>query len=71
MHILRRSKNSPAAEIERTKASLETARLDSRPGYECEMDYIYSPFILKEKLQVMYEIQDEQLPRYKNKLGVL
>jgi len=53
-----------SAEIERTEASLETARLDSRLGYESEMDYVYNPFILKEKLQVLHEVLDEQLPLY-------
>jgi hypothetical protein len=56
-----------SSEIGRTEASLETARLDSHLGYECEMDYVYTPFILKEKLQVLHETLDQQIPTYMNK----
>jgi len=69
--LLDRMSEILSAEIERTEASLETARLDSRLGYESEMDYVYNPFILKEKLQVLRETLDEQIPLYKNKIGVL
>jgi hypothetical protein len=62
--ILDRMSEILSSEIERTEASLETSRLDSRLGYESEMDYVYNPFILKEKLQVLRETLDEQLPLY-------
>ena len=55
------------AEIGCMEASLENARLDSRLGYECEMDYVYTPFILKVKLQVLHETLDQQIPAYMNK----
>ncbi|MGA2271475.1 MAG: hypothetical protein ABSH44_23670 [Bryobacteraceae bacterium] len=38
-------------EIARTRASLETARRDSRLGYEWENDYFYTPYVLQEKLR--------------------
>ncbi len=53
------------SEITRTKASLETTRLDSRLGYECEMDYVYTPFVLKEKLQVLQETLQQQIPAFR------
>ncbi len=40
-------------EIARTEASLETARRDSRLGYEWEQDYIYTPYTLGEKLELL------------------
>jgi hypothetical protein len=52
------------AEIERTKASLETARRDSRLGYECEMDYVYTPYVLNEKLRLLRETLEQQIPDY-------
>lgn len=55
------------AEIERTEASLETAKLDSRLGYESEMDYVYTPFVLKQKLEVLREVLEEQIPAYRSK----
>lgn len=50
-------------EIPRTEAALETARRDSRMGYECEMDYVYTPFVIEEKLRLLRRTRDEQLPR--------
>jgi len=51
------------AEVARTTAALETSRLDSRLGYESEMDYVYTPFVLEQKLQVLKKTQTEQLPK--------
>jgi len=49
---------------------LKTTQLDSRLGYESEMDYVYTPFVLKEKLQLLYETLKEQIPAFRkaNKL---
>ena len=50
-------------EIQRTKQSIATTERDSRLGYECEMDYVYTPRILREKLDLLEETLKEQLPR--------
>ena len=54
-----------SAEIERTEASLETARLDSRLGYECEMDYVYTPYVLNEKVRLLRETLEQQIPAHR------
>jgi len=55
------------AEVERTEAALETSRRDSRLGYECEMDYVYTPYIIGEKLRVLHDILEQQLPAYRER----
>ncbi|MCB1224353.1 MAG: hypothetical protein KDK99_00960 [Verrucomicrobiales bacterium] len=52
-------------EIPRTQQSLETARLDSRLGYESEMDYVYTPFVLEQKLEVLRKVRDREIPAWK------
>jgi hypothetical protein len=52
-------------EIVRTQASLETARRDSRLGYEWEQDYIYWPEVLEKKLQLLQVTLSEKLPAYR------
>ncbi len=52
-------------EIVRTQASLEAARRDSRLGYEWEQDYIYTPYTLQEKLRLLRETLNEQIPVYR------
>ena len=54
-----------AEEIARTAASWETARRDSRLGYEWEMDYMYRPDVLREKLELLRLTLDKQLPAYR------
>ena len=56
-----------AAEIERTTASLEAARRDSRLGYECEMDYVYTPYTISEKLRMLHEVLEQQIPAYRER----
>lgn len=51
-------------EIVRTRASLETARRDSRLGYEWENDYVYWPEVLVKKLQLLQDALNEQIPAY-------
>ena len=51
------------AEIPRTEAALETARRDSRLGYEAEMDYVYTPYVIEEKLRLLQQTLQVQLPR--------
>ena len=52
-------------EIVRTQASLETARRDSRLGYEWEQDYIYWPEVLEKKLQLLQVTLSEKIPAYR------
>lgn len=58
------------AEIERTEASLETARRDSRLGYECEMDYVYTPYTISEKLRLLHETLEQQIPAHRKQRGL-
>ena len=67
--LLDRMATIVTAEIERTTASLETARRDSRLGYECEMDYVYTPYTINEKLRVLHEILDQQIPAHRKTSG--
>jgi hypothetical protein len=53
------------AEITRTQSSFETARRDSRLGYELEQDYFYTPSVLQEKLAQLHEVLEKELPAYR------
>lgn len=68
--ILDRMDEILTAEIERTEAALETAKRDSRLGYECEMDYIYRPYTINEKLRVLREVKEEQIPAHRRRRGL-
>jgi hypothetical protein len=57
-------------EIPRTHAALETARRDSRLGYEPEMDYLYSPDKIQQKLEVLQTALNEQIPAYRKRHGI-
>jgi len=50
------------AELIRTGASWETARRDSRLGYEWEQDYIYTPETINEKRKLLRLVLNEQFP---------
>jgi hypothetical protein len=52
-------------EIERTRASLETQRRDSRLGYEWEQDYFYTPYVLEEKLKLLQVTLEQQIPDWR------
>jgi hypothetical protein len=52
-------------EIPRTQAALETARRDSRLGYEWEQDYMYWPEVLEKKLQLLQVTLNEQIANYR------
>ncbi|MBI3680579.1 MAG: hypothetical protein HY235_09305 [Acidobacteria bacterium] len=54
-------------EIERTMASLETSRRDSRLGYEWEQDYFYTPYVLEEKLKLLRLTLEQQIPAYRRR----
>ena len=52
-------------EISRTEESYQTAQFDSRLGYECEMDYIYSPMVIEEKLQMLHKTLENEIPMFR------
>lgn len=52
-------------ELARTTESLETARRDSRLGYEWEQDYIYTPDTIQEKIDLLRKTLNEQIPAYR------
>jgi hypothetical protein len=56
-------------EIERTTAALETTRRDSRLGYECEMDYVYTPYTINEKLRILHDVLDREIPAFRRRCG--
>jgi len=57
-------------EIQRTADSLETARRDSRLGYEWEQDYIYTPDIIEEKLKVLRVTLEQHIPAFRQRNGL-
>ena len=52
-------------ELLRTNSSLETARRDSRLGYEWEEDYIYWPESIEKKIQLLKKTLNEEIPAYR------
>jgi len=57
-------------ERERTVSSQEAARRDSRLGYEWEQDYIYTPDTIQEKIDLIDETLNTQLPAYRRENGL-
>jgi len=57
-------------ERERTQSSWETARRDSRLGYEWEQDYIYTPDTIAEKLKLLDDTLNNQIPAYRRQNGL-
>ena len=55
-------------EISRTELSLLAASHDSRLGFQFEQDYVYTPYSLQEKLNILDKTLNNQLPseRHKN-----
>lgn len=49
-------------EIARTELSLLAATRDSRLGFEAEVDYVYTPYSLREKLENLRDTLEKQLP---------
>ena len=60
--ILDRMEGVLKDEVERTKLSLLAATKDSRLGFQFEQDYVYTPYSLTEKLKVLTETLNSQLP---------
>ena len=54
-------------EIARTELSLLAATRDSRLGFEAEVDYVYTPYSLREKLENLHETLEKQLPEHRKK----
>ncbi|WP_337176670.1 hypothetical protein [Paludisphaera sp.] len=54
----------------RTTSARETARRDSRLGYEWEQDYIYTPDTIQEKLDLIDDTLDRQIPAYRREHGL-
>lgn len=57
-------------EITRTQGALETAKRDSRLGYEWEEDYMYWPQTIESKLRLLRLTLDKQIPEYRKKHGL-
>jgi len=57
-------------EIDRTEIALIAMRHDSRLGFQFECDYVYSPYSLGEKLEVLRDTLDRQLPAYRTANGI-
>lgn len=49
-------------ELARTELSLLAATRDSRLGFQFEQDYVYTPYSLKEKINVLKETLNKQIP---------
>ena len=49
-------------ETARTEQSLIAATRDSRLGFQFEQDYVYTPYSLREKLAVLKDVLERQLP---------
>jgi len=56
-------------EIARTELSLLPATRDSRLGFWFECDYVYTPFSLREKFEVLHETLEKQLPARRKRSG--
>jgi len=57
-------------EIARTELSLLAATRDSRLGFYFECDYVYTPYSLREKLEVLHETLGKQLPARRKGAGL-
>jgi hypothetical protein len=60
--MLKKMEKIVTAEIARTKLSLIAATHDSRLGFQFEQDYVYTPYSLKEKLLLLEDTLNKQLP---------
>ena len=60
--LLDRMEKILRGEIARTELSLLAATRDSRLGFQYEQDYVYTPYSLREKLDVLRETLEKELP---------
>ncbi len=56
-------------EIARTELSNLAATRDSRLGFQFECDYVYTPYSLGQKLDVLRETLESQLPAYRKAIA--
>jgi hypothetical protein len=56
-------------EIDRTELVLNAMAHDARIGFQYEVDYVYTPYSLGEKLEVLRVGLEEQLPAYRKGLN--
>jgi hypothetical protein len=56
-------------ELARTQHSLETAKRDSRLGYEWDEDYIYRPFTIEQKIKHLEQVISQEIPEYRARLA--
>jgi len=56
-------------EIARVEIALIAMNHDSRLGFQFECDYVYTPYSLGEKLAVLHDTLEKQLPAYRAGLG--
>jgi hypothetical protein len=68
--LLRKMTGLLEEERERTMASWETARRDSRPGREWEQDYIYTPDTISETIKLLDDTLNGQIPAYRQQQGM-
>ncbi|NLN31240.1 MAG: hypothetical protein GX158_08445 [Bacteroidales bacterium] len=54
-------------EIDRTELSLLASSRDSRLGFQFECDYVFTPYSLSEKLEVLRETLEKHLPEAREK----
>jgi hypothetical protein len=52
-------------EIARVEIALIAMTHDARLGFQFECDYVYTPYSLREKLEVLRDTLDRQLPAYR------
>ncbi|MEO9003677.1 MAG: hypothetical protein ABI288_03020 [Ginsengibacter sp.] len=64
--ILDRMERIVEDEIARTQLSLLAATRDSRLGFQFEQDYVYTPYSLQEKIDVLKETLNKQIPAAKS-----
>jgi hypothetical protein len=57
-------------ELPRTNSALETARRDSRLGYEWEEDYMYWPETIEKKIELLKKTLNEEIPSYRQQQRV-
>ena len=65
--VLDRMEDILKQEIDRTKLSLVAARRDSRLGFQFEQDYVYTPYSLQEKLNLLDETLTKHIQVYRRK----
>ena len=66
--ILDRMQRIVEDEIARTGLSLLAATRDSRLGFQFEQDYVYTPYSLQEKINVLKETLSKQIPAAKKSI---